>query len=202
MTGFRRTLISMFAICLTAAILTGCSRSPRVAFYTLTSEAKPDPRDAEGPSYSVVVGPVSVPDLYDRPQLVMRVDSNRVEILEAHQWASPLKSEITRIIAKDLTALLRSSRISGYPRNPGPDSDFRVLVDIQLFDMAAGKGVDLEASWSINRSGGAIKNGKTSLHEAVGSTSNDAQVAAFSRALAAVSKDIAEAIRAEKRVTY
>jgi uncharacterized lipoprotein YmbA len=194
-----RSLSGILMVCLTACVLCSCSRSPRIAFYTLSSETKPDPSAAGGAFYSIVVGPVSIPELYDRPQLVTRVDSNRVEILENHQWASPLKGEISRTIANDLALLLKSSRVAVYPWNTESDTDIRVWIDIQRFDMTAGKGVDLEASWILKRNGGVPpRHGKTVAHEAVGGMGNDLLVAAHGRVLAAVSRDIAEALRSEK----
>src|SRR5512137_88877 len=101
-----RTLIS--SLCLAAALLTGCA-SPRTNFYTLNVAAAPD---ATAPAMeAVAVGPVSLPALLDRPQLVVRTAPNRVEFLETHRWAEPLKSELPRVIAADLTRLLNQARV-------------------------------------------------------------------------------------------
>jgi len=196
------SLAGILMICLTACILSSCSRSPRVAFYTLSSETKPDPGAVGGAFYSIVVGPVSIPELYDRPQLVARVDSNRVEILEFHQWASPLKSEISRTIANDLALLLRSSRVAVYPGNTETDTDIRVRIDIQRFDMTPGKGVELEALWSLSRKGEVLKRGKTAAREPVSGGDNGTLVAAYGRALGTVSRDIAQGVAAGKAAAY
>jgi uncharacterized lipoprotein YmbA len=197
-----RSLTGMLMVCLTACVLISCSRSPRIAFYTLSSETKPDPGAFGGAFYSIVVGPVSIPELYDRPQLVTRVDSNRVEILENHQWASPLKGEISRTIANDLALLLKSSRVAVYPQNTESDTDIRVRIDIQRFDMTPGKDVDLEALWSLSSKGEVLIRGKTSVREPVSGSDNEALVAAYGRALGTVSRDIAQAITAGKTVAH
>jgi hypothetical protein len=68
--------------------------------------------------------------------------------------------------------------------------------------MSTVKGVNLELFWSVGRNGGQLRRGESVTHEAVGNVSNDALVAAFGRALATVSNDIAEALRAETLVIH
>jgi len=98
-------------------------------------------------------------------------------------------------MAADLGILLKPARVSTYPQNAGLDADYRVLLDIQRFEMTAGEGVGLEALWSIRRSeGGVPKMGRTVVSEPVGAAGYDALVAAQSRALAAVSRDLAQAL--------
>jgi uncharacterized lipoprotein YmbA len=190
------SITGMTTLCLAVALLAGCSSSPRVTFYTLnvaaTNEA-PAPAPALD---SVAIGPITLPDLLDRPQLVVRTSSNRVDILESHRWAESLKSEIPRIIAADLGILLTPARVSTYPQNAGLDADYRVLLDIQRFEMTFGEGVGLEALWSVRRSdGGVPKTGRTLVSEPANAAGYDALVAAQSRALAAVSRDLAQALR-------
>ena len=191
----RQFLAGISTLCLTATLLSGCGFSPRVTNYTLNVAASPD---TTAPALDpVAVGPVTLPALLDRPQLVVRTSTNRVEFLEAHRWAEPLKSEIPRIIAADLTLLLNQSLVSAYPQNTGLESDYRVLVDIQRFEMTAGEGVSLEALWSVRRKAeGTPQNGRTMISEPEKSSGYEGLVAAQSRALAALSRDLAKALRA------
>ncbi len=187
-------LTGMTTLCLAVALLAGCSSSPRATFYTLNIAAT---NEAPAPLLnSVAIGPITLPDLLDRPQLVVRASPNRVEILEIHRWAESLKSEIPRIVAADLSILLKPARVSSYPQNAGLEADYRVLLDIQRFEMIAGEGVGLEALWSVRRSdGGPPKTGRSKVSEPVGVAGYDALVAAQSRALAVVSRDLAQALR-------
>ena len=188
----KHTLIAV--LWLAAALLAGCS-SPRTNFYTLSAVAAPD--TAAPAIEPVTVGAVSLPALLDRPQLVVRTSANRVDFLESHRWAEPLKSELPRVIADDLTRLLNQSRVSAYPQNAGFDADLRVTVDIQRLEMTAGEGAALEALWSVRRkAGGAPQNGRTVVSEPATGSGYDALVAAQSRALAALSRDLAKALRA------
>lgn len=191
-------LTSMTPLCLAVALLAGCSSSPNATFYTLNIAAS---NEAPAPTLdSVAIGPITLPDLVDRPQLVVRTSANRVEILESHRWAESPKSEIPRIIAADLGILLKPARVSTYPQNAGLEAEYRVLLDIQRFEMTVGEEVGLEVLWSVRKSdGGAPKTGRTVVSEPVSTADYDALVAAQSRALAAVSRDLAQALRGVAR---
>lgn len=133
----QRSITGMTTLCLAVALLAGCSSSPKVTFYTLNVAATNE--TPAPPLNSVAIGPITLPDLLDRPQLVVRTTANRVDILETHRWAEALKSEIPRIIAADLGILLKPARVSTYPQNAGLEADYRVLLDIQRFVMTAGE---------------------------------------------------------------
>jgi len=76
------------SIVLLAAIAAGCSATAPSRFYTLASTAT---AGNEPPArYAVIVGPVSVPASVDRPEFVVQVAPNRVEIEEFNRWAAPL----------------------------------------------------------------------------------------------------------------
>ena len=196
----RRSITVLTTLCLALLLLSGCS-SPRVTFYTLNARATAEATAPSPPIDPVAIGPVTLPDRLDRPQLVIRTSANRVEILETHRWAESLKSEIPRIIAADLDLLLKPTRVSVYPQNAGQDASYRILVDIQRFEMTAGEGVALDALWSVRRSdGGAATSGRSVVSEPVGAAGYDALVAAQSRALASVSRDLAHALRAQPTV--
>jgi len=194
--------VGMPVICLAVATV-GCSRSPRVTFYTLESGAQVESAAAATAAPAVAVGPVTLPEVVDRPQLVVRVAANRVDILETHRWAEPLKSEIPRLIAENLRSLLGSSRVSSYLQHAGTDAEYRVLVDIQRFESSPGEAVIVEAVWSLRRAtGGEAKTGRSLVREPVGTEGYDPLVAAYSRAIFAVSSDLARAIRAEAAVRH
>ena len=196
----RSVLLGSAALCLALAG-SGCSRSPRVTFYTLEPGAKLEAPVAGPAPPAVVVGPVTLPELLDRPQLVVRVAENRVEILETHRWAEPLKSEIPRLVARNLGRLLGSDRVASYQQHSGAGADYRVLLDLVRLESEPGDAVTVESSWTVRRTpGGSPRTGRSLLREKVTGPGYDAMVAALSRALAGVSADIARAIQAEGAV--
>lgn len=190
-----RSLTGLKTLCVAAVLLAGC-RSPRTTFYALNAVATPETLTPAGTPGSIAVGPVTLPEMADRPQLVLRVAANRVELLEMQRWAAPLRSELPRILAEDLAILLKPSRVAAYPQNAGVDADCRVQVDFQRFEAASGEGVTVDALWSIRRTGDRVSQpGHSVIHELAKGDSYDALVAAYARALAAVSRDIARALR-------
>ena len=190
-----RNLAVATSALLLAAAIAGCSRSPRVSFYTLSPAAKPEPAASGRALPSVAVGPVTLPEMVDRPQLVVRVSANRVDILESHRWAEPLKSEIPRIVARNLGRQLGSDLVSTYGQHAWAGAEYRVLLDIVRFEPVPGDSVTVEAIWSVRRAaGGAARTGRTLVREKVEGAGYDAIVAGCSRALAGVSGEIGTAI--------
>ena len=146
---------------------------------------------------SVVVAPVTVPDLVDRPQFVIRVSENRVKLDEFARWAGPVKSQIPRVMAADLALFLHGARVSVYPQDTDPGAAYRVRVELQRFDGAPGDAATVEALWSVSPPKGVSPlTGRTLVRESGAGTDYDALAAAYIRALGAVSRDIAAAIHA------
>ena len=185
------------AVLVTAALsmlaATGCGSTPKTQFYTLGAGlAAPATVPAQA-GYRVAVGPVTVPDVVDRPQLVVRLAPNRVELLEQHRWAEPLKNEIPRVIAADLTRLL-GAEVSTESRDL--NAEYHVRIEIGSFESLPGEGVALDALWSVRpRAAGAARSGRTALRVAADGPGYEALAAAHASALARLSRDIAAAIR-------
>ena len=186
-----RTGVTVLSCCILAAVGAGCA-SPRSDFYTLSRQAKTSPSAAD---YSVAVGPVSVPEIVDRPQIVVRTGPNQVFIDEFHRWGSPLRDGIARGIAGNLAALL-GAQVSVFPHPTSSAAKYRAAVDVMVFDSTPGESAALDAVWVVRGGGdGAIASGRTTVRETVSDGGYAALVAAHSRALEKLSVDIADAIR-------
>ena len=187
------------AIVLTLTLAGGCGSSPKASFYTLSPQRAQAQVDT-GTPVAITIGVVTVPDIVDRPQLVLRVDANQVALAEFDRWADPLKSQIRRVIAADLALQFPGALVSGYPQNVDPASNYLVSIDVQSFESAPGDAASITVLWSVRPPKlGAPMNGRTVVHEPTGGAGDDALVAAHSRALAAVSRDIATALRSSLR---
>jgi uncharacterized lipoprotein YmbA len=190
---------ALIAALLAFPVFSGCGSSPKSTFYTLSSGAPPAPAPATAP-FSVAIGAVTVPDIIDRPQLVVRAAANQVTINEFARWAAPLKDEIPRVIADNLTQLLNGARVATHPQAGNTDTDYLVTIGVQRFDSALGDAATIEVLWTVRPpKGGAPRSGRSVVREPAGAAGYDALVAAHSRALAAVSRDIAEALRTMSR---
>jgi uncharacterized lipoprotein YmbA len=73
----------------------GACRSPASSFYRLKPDATLTTMDTAVPLY-VVVNPVTIPALVDRPQIVVSLPGNQVWPDEFQRWAEPLKGNIQR----------------------------------------------------------------------------------------------------------
>jgi uncharacterized lipoprotein YmbA len=181
------------SIVMLSIAVSACGTTSPSRFYTLNStasiESQPDVNT------SVAVGPVSIPDAVNRPQFVVTVGPNRVEIDEYERWAAPLDDSISRVVAGNLSVLLGKSQIIRAPMT-NFDPAFRVTIDIQRFESVAGESVTDDAVWIVRRSkDGITRSGRTVARETVQSKDYEELAAAHSRALQQVSRDIAAAIR-------
>ncbi|TFG94570.1 MAG: membrane integrity-associated transporter subunit PqiC, partial [Myxococcales bacterium] len=177
---------------LVAALLGGCGTTAPSRFYTLASTASPGGASALGTG--VMVGPVSVPASVDRPEFVVQVAPNRVEVDEFNRWAAPLGEAIARTVASDLAALLGTPDVATAPF-ANFDPVYRVTINVQRFDSVQGEAALLEAVWTVREvAGGKTRQGRTVAREALEGPDFDALPAAHSRALAKLSGEIAAAI--------
>ena len=181
----------MIRITLVAAalLISGCGTPPRERFFTLDA---PEPPVAAPDAASVAVWPVSVPEMVDRAQLVVRTTANEVVIAEQARWAEPLKSAIARVVAANLAAEL-GMRLVGPARNA--DADYRVALDILRFDAGPDQSVLIDAAWTVIGPKGVRRTGRSVVHQKVATKFYDAVAAAYSAALATISREIAAAIK-------
>jgi uncharacterized lipoprotein YmbA len=189
----RRSLLALMLIPM--LMLAACGSPLKERFYVLSASPMPAPAPG-GLSYRVGVGPVSVPAAVDRPQIVLRVNANRVALQEQSRWAEPLKESIPRVVASNLAVLLGDAQVAADAQDAAVPADCRVTIDIQRFDSVLGEAATLEVLWRvIISSGGTATNGRFLIREPAGGQGYDALAAAHSRARAALSQDIAAEIR-------
>lgn len=176
-----------------AALAAGCASSPPTHFYTLAATAQPA---GVASTLAVAVGPVTLPAVVDRPQIVVSAGPNELRLDELNRWASPLQDNVARVVADNLAARLGSPRVHLFAQNTGSAAQYRVLIDVQRFASTPGERAQLDALWSVRRMrDGTSLSGRSQRSEAVPGKGYDALAAAHSRALDGLCGDIAEAVR-------
>jgi uncharacterized lipoprotein YmbA len=191
----RHSILSV--VCISILLGAGCASTPPSRFYTLSAAGGPA---ATSSNLSVVVGPVSVPAVVDRPQIVVSAGPNQVRLEEFDRWAAPLQNSIARVVADNLVLMLGTPRVALSAQTLSADADFRAAIDVQSFQSAPGEAATLDAVWTVRRiKDGKAEMGRTTARETVQEKSYDALAAAHSRALARLSQDIAAAVRALER---
>lgn len=181
------------------AIVASCGTPAKLNYYTLSATQAPPAGVALGRPLNVYVGPVTIPETVDRPQMVMRVDANRVEIADLERWAEPLKTAIPRTVADTMTRELAAATVMTSRQSATLAFDYRVAIDVQRFDLSAGAGAVVDALWTIRDAKGEPRNGRSQAREPSASGDAEAMAAAASRALEKVARDIAGAIRGMER---
>jgi len=188
-----RWSVALAALWALLVFATGCASKPS-RFYTLSAT----PTTPAPPStLSVAVSPVSIPAAVDRPQMVVAVGPNQVRLDEFNRWDGPLANTIARVVAENLVARLGTPRVAVSAQTLSTAPDYRVAIEVQRFDSALGEAATLDAVWTVSRTkDGKAQTGRTTVREAAPERSHDALAAAHSRALARLSQDIADALRA------
>jgi uncharacterized lipoprotein YmbA len=196
-----RTRMLRSGLLLFAAVavgLGGClgGTSAPTRFYTLVPVVTPLAGTLAKPGLSVGIGPVAIPAYLDRPQIVTRQGSEELSLAEFNYWAEPLKTGVPRVLADNLTVFLGTDRVSLFPWAKAPAGQVQVVVDVTRFEGVTGKEVVLNARWRILGSDGTeLVVRQAAITEATGGAGYDALVAAMSRALSTLSRDVAAAVR-------
>jgi len=185
--------ITIAAVSFLVVLAAGCA-SPVSRFYTLSATTMPA---AASSDVSIAVGPVSVPAIVDRPEIVVTTSPNQVRLEEFNRWAAPLQNSIARVVAENLVALLGAPRVMLSSQSLSADADYRAAIEVQRFESAPGEAITLDAVWTVSRiKDGKSQTGRTTVREVTQGNGYDALAAAHSRALARLSQSIADAVRA------
>lgn len=186
---------------LTAAVLlgtlAGCAQTVPTNFYTLSVATEPTVAKRSAHGLVIGLGPITLPQYLDRPDIVTRQGANQMRLAELNKWAEPLEPLLTRIMAEDLYALLDANDVIPVPQRGDISLDRVVEVDISRFDADESGKVVLDARWRIYRGDNEtlLASGRSQVEEQSAPVPDyNAIVAAMSRAVGRASEQIAEAI--------
>jgi len=183
-----------FGTYLLAWVLAGCLGASRpVDFYTLTPLPRPTAGPDATPGTIIALYPVVIPEYIDRPQIVTRTDDNQIALSEFNRWGGTLKHELTIVLVENLNVLLAERRANVMLDTLTFDPNYLVTVTVNRFDGQLGNTVWLNAAWSIrDLKAKKMLAVKTSvIQEKAAAQDYAALVAAESRAIAALSREIA-----------
>jgi len=187
-------------VCVVIFLLAGCrGPAPPIEFYTLTplvGITEADKTAGLGNAVAVGVGPLQIPKLIDRPQIVSRDDGNRINVDEFHRWGGSLYEDFLTVLTLNLGELLGTNQVAAYPWEDYFDPDYRIYMEVHQFEGRVGDYAQLNITWTITgRQSNDVKRVKHSvIKETVQSGGFDAFIAAKSRVLSALSRELAQAI--------
>jgi len=179
------------------SLLAACTATPSANFYLLKAQSSPTAVIPEGVKKHIIgLGPLSMPALLERKQIVTRSDLNSVQIAEFHQWAAPLRDNVAQVLAQNLASLQTHSFIRAYPWSAYGPVNYRVIIDINRFDTQPGQSVNLEANWAImeEKTHLIITNKLTKIEHPLPDRSYPATVKALNEALYEFSRELSLAI--------
>lgn len=183
-------------------LLTACvnvGTSPSTRYYLL--ESKVEPTMATGShgslsNLSLAIGPVTIAAYLDRPQLVSRLGGNQLRLDDFHQWAEPLKDNITRVIQENLSVLTGAGHVYSYPKRRLVIIDYQIILDVIRFDADADASVSLKSSWRIVKPDDSqwVVEKRSVIIQQASSKANEDVVDTMSMALATLCKEVARAL--------
>ena len=135
--------------------LAGCLGGPSgpTNFYMLSALSPPPARTsaatAEG-RIRIGLATVVVPEYLNRNEIVLNLDDTLYRLVEFNQWAEPLNDNLTRVLAENLTNLLRGDSIDVFlAADSSIPTDYRLEVDVLRLDGNLGDQVTLVAQWAL-----------------------------------------------------
>ncbi|MSP27113.1 MAG: membrane integrity-associated transporter subunit PqiC [Methylococcales bacterium] len=167
-------------------LLTACAETPAPSFYLLESHNLPViATTTVEKKQRIGLGPLTLPAVLDRQQIVTRTENHGIQLAEFHQWAAPLKGNVIDVLSKNLEAQQANSIVRGYPWSAYGDMDYRIIIDISRFDSQLGKSANLEANWAImeEKKHTIVSNGRTNLTQVLNDMSYQSAVLAQEKLL-------------------
>lgn len=180
-----------------ATLLSACLSTPATHFYVLEALSEPPASStATEKKRQIGIGPVSIPTLLERKQIVTRSPDNSVTIAEFHQWAAPLKDSVAQVISHNLATLQSNDLIRTYPWSAYGAVDYRIIIDLIRFDTRPEQSVNLEANWAImdEKNHALLRNGHSKIEHALGDSSYPSSVKALSKMLSDFSLELSQAL--------
>ena len=195
----RRLLI----LALSGLLLTGCAGSPTPRYYSLNAALAAAPAPANN-TYSgqsakaIGIGPITLPEAVDRPQLVLSQGTGEVTLAQGHRWAGSLKQDIALLLAAHLTRRLGDHPpIAAYPQSIAVDAPYQVTLDMTRFAASLGGEAHVEALWTVRGGSDSPPLRKRGVYRAAvqahaSGTEHAAVVAAYVQALLTLGDDLAK----------
>lgn len=181
-----------------ALLLGGCVFGKSKHAQTYVLDATIEPGAAATAAESVLgVLKVTVPGWLDRPQITGRGSSGEVVADEYARWGEPIARGIQRVMAENLAALLPDRRLVTAPFPPSVPIDLRLELTIDEAARQADGSVRVTARWAVLAPGGvSLAHGRSSHSARPTAPGAGGVVAGSNEALAALSREIADAVRA------
>jgi len=157
---------------------------------------------AERDRYIIVgIGPIEFPAYLDRPQFIIRQSPNRFKLAEFDNWAEPLQNTFERVFVENLNKLLNEEPVAVVRWRSGIRVDYQIRMGVIRLESDESGKVSLDAGWMILGDDGRkmLLAKVSSYRDSSKSRDYEEIVAAQSRAVGALTEEIAGAIKSLSR---
>jgi hypothetical protein len=128
--------------------------------------------------------------------MVTRLASNELQFMETDRWGEPLEEAFQYALGVNLGALLGTEKVILHPWYSTEEPDYVVMVDVIRFERDPQGAAHLVAQWELRGpEGGVLSSRGFEVTEPGDPASIASSVEAQSRAVAALSRHISDAIR-------
>lgn len=192
--------IRCFLLVLVLAWLSGCAATQPARLYVLSAPGNVPVQAMHREhlqNVSIAVTRVRIPEHLDRPAIVTQAGDVELAYSEFHRWGGPLADNLAEVLALDLGTLLPGAIVWNDNTMRPTEAGFRVELQVLRLTGELGKEAMIAARWSV-----FAHEGKDPLHTAVSrhalaldSGEYRAYVAAMSRLVLNVARDIAAALQ-------
>jgi uncharacterized lipoprotein YmbA len=179
---------------LAALLLGGCVNvRQETRYYTLPLAG--GEADREMPELVLGVGPLEIPELIDRREIVLRQSDSQVVLLLFDLWGGSAKEEIRNNLARNLSDRLGSDQIVFYPFR-GKRVDYQLRIEILELIGTQGGSAQLDLLWSIAPEGRSSTLTRGRYQVPVEQGGVNGMVEAYSQLLGMLADDIAKRVYA------
>ena len=183
--------------------LAGCLGGPsaQTNFYMLSPLSPSQAGAAAGPAEGrlrIGLATVVVPEYLNRNEIVVNLDNTVYRLAEFNQWAEPMSNNLTRVLAENLTNLLRGDLIDVFLASDSSiPTDYRLEVDVLRLDGNLGGQAVLISQWALlaAEEDELILMRRSKYQESAADNTYKELVLAKSRTIERLSQDIAAAVK-------
>jgi len=173
-------------------LLTPREDPTRLFVLATIGELEPQRAPAAQSGLSVGLGPLLFPD-YLRRDLISRDDVTRIVPLQYERWAEPVDKAVARVLASNL-AFLSGARVIAFPWYGADAPAASVQVSVERFELEEQKRAVVIANWNLrDASGNLLVEQRSRFARDLADSSGETAARELSRALAALSEEIAAA---------
>ena len=194
---------SVWFVLVLVVLQVGCSigqPSRPSEFYVLSAQPASPVAGRSDPAAPLLLGlgPLSMSDVFDRPQIVTRPDPNQVKLAEFDRWAGDLKKNLEQVLAQNLMSRLNTDSVVVFPWSSRSEPAFQIAVHFFRLDGEVGNIARIEGVSRLldGTKGCELGSHSFRIEERPAGPGYAEFVSAMSHGVARLSQEIAEQVAA------